>query len=375
MQVYIELLNMKIFLILRSMFYIIFSKKFDHVFYSESEFYQKYFITLITGLSNNSEKIIYLSSEINDVINDKNVRNFYIGNGILLYFTFLIINAKNLIFTVPDLGNNQIKKTKNIDNYIYLFHASNSVHKQFTKDSFKNYDVIFCNGQNQTHELKYLENHYKIKKKLMINSGYLYFDYLKNVSNISLKSESILIAPSWNYNKDNFFTKTCSKLIKQLLIDNFKVILRPHPEHYKRYKKTIDLIKKENKNNNNFTIDYQPENIDSMNKAKVLITDCSGIAPEYLFTYKRPVIYFDDYKKIHNNDFDYLDLDVFEDVIKDSFGYRLKEVNIKNIKYEISKAIELFDKKKENVNIFAKDKFYNFQSSLKTHLDFFLRQK
>ena len=65
---------MKIFLILRSMFYIIFSKKFDHVFYSESEFYQKYFITLITGLSDNSEKIIYLSSEINDVINDKNVR-------------------------------------------------------------------------------------------------------------------------------------------------------------------------------------------------------------------------------------------------------------------------------------------------------------
>ena len=167
-------------------------------------------------------------------------------------------------------------------------------------------------------------------------------------------------------------------MIKQLTIDGFEIILRPHPEHYKRYMKTIESIIFENKGNKNFFLDDNVENIESMNNSKVLITDCSGIAPEYLFTYKRPVIYFDDYKKIHNNDFDYLDLDVFEDVIKDSFGYRLKEVNIKNIKnikYEISKAIELFDKKKENVNIFAKDKFYNFQSSLKTHLDFFLRQK
>ena len=41
-----------------------------------------------------------------------------------------------------------------------------------------------------------------------------------------------------------------------------------------------------------------------MNKSDILITDCSGIAPEFLFTYKRPIIYFDKYSKIHNDNFD-----------------------------------------------------------------------
>jgi len=366
---------MKLLKLLSVIFFIIFTKKIKHTFYSENISYQKYFINLILGLSKKGEKIIYLSSDINDVIDDQNVKNFYIGNGIVFYFIFLIINTKNLIFTVPDLDNNKIKKTKNIDNYIYLFHASNSTHKQFTKSSFDNYDVIFCNGPYQNKELRYLEKYNNKQEKLLINTGYLYFDYLKNKSNISLKEKNILIAPSWNYSEENFFTKICSKLIKQLLVDDLKVILRPHPEHYKRYKKTIELILSENKHDENFILDNEPENIKSMNKASVLITDCSGIAPEYLFTYKKPIIYFNEYPKIHNEHFNKLNLDVFEDLVRDNFGYCIKETQIKDIKKEINEATSIFNSKIKNIDTFAKVNFYNFQTSLQAHLDYFLNQK
>jgi len=361
--------------LVRTLFFVIFSKKINYVFYSEKLPYQKYFITLIRALSENNKTIIYLSSDIDDFIYDKNVRNYYIGNGSVLYFVFLIISARNLIVTVPDLGNNFIKKTKNVDNYIYLFHAANSSHKQFTKNSFDNYDTIFCNGPYQNKELRYLEKYNNKNKKLLINSGYLYFDYLKNKANIFKKNKSILIAPSWNYSKKNFFTQTCSKLIKQLLINGSEVILRPHPEHYKRYKKTIELILYENKNDKNFFIDYEADNIKSMNESKVLITDCSGIALEYLFTYKKPIIYFTKYAKIHNNDFEKLDLLVFEELVRDNFGYCIKELNIENINTEINEAITIFNTKTEKIDIFAKENFYNFQNSLDTYLAYFLKQK
>ena len=168
-----------------------------------------YFISLILDISNNGKQVIYLSSDLDDYINNKNVKSFYIGNGISLYFIFLLVSTKNLILTVPDLGNNKIKKTRNVDNYIYMFHASNSVHKQFTKTSFDNFDTIFCNGPYQYNELRHIEKYYNKKKKFLIDTGYLYFDYLKNKSNIFLEDKNILIAPSWNYSKENFFTKIC----------------------------------------------------------------------------------------------------------------------------------------------------------------------
>ena len=36
---------------------------------------------------------------------------------------FLIIRAQNMFLTLTDLDNHAVKKTKNVDKYIYYFHA------------------------------------------------------------------------------------------------------------------------------------------------------------------------------------------------------------------------------------------------------------
>ena len=258
---------------------LIFSKKFDFIFFSEEKSYQKYYILLIEKLLTKKFSIAYLSSDENDFINFKNVKNYYIGQGLVRMFIFLIIRSKFLFLTLPDLGHNEIKKQPNIINYyIYFLHSVHSAHKAFKKNAFNNYDIIFCAGDYHYNELRKLEEINNSKKKILPKTGYLYFDYLNKYKENKKNKEFILVAPSWNYNKKNFLNETCIDLITNLLKSDQKVIFRPHPEHYKRNKVILKLIKENFMINKNFTFDEMPENIESMSKSKVLITDNSGIA-------------------------------------------------------------------------------------------------
>ena len=56
-------------------------------------------------------------------------------------------------------------------------------------------------------------------------------------------------------------------IIGNLIEKGFNVTLRPHPEHYKRSKKTIDRIIKLFGNNDKFEFDYDISNLKSMEKA------------------------------------------------------------------------------------------------------------
>ena len=48
-----------------------------------------------------------------------------------------------------------------------------------------------------------------------------------------------------------------------------------------------------------FIYDDSPENFTAMNRA-MLITDNSGISIEFMMIFKKPVIYYDEFDKIHN---------------------------------------------------------------------------
>ena len=51
-----------------------------------------------------------------------------------------------------------------------------------------------------------------------------------------------------------------------------------------------------------------------------MITDNSGITFEFVLALKRPVIYLDYIDKIHNLNFDQINLDTIEDNFKQTFG-------------------------------------------------------
>ena len=70
-----------------------------------------------------------------------------------------------VVMTLTDLGNHEIKRSKNCKSYAYLFHSLVSTHKGYTHKAFENYDVILSNGEYQKKEFEIFEKLFNFKKK------------------------------------------------------------------------------------------------------------------------------------------------------------------------------------------------------------------
>jgi len=337
-----------------------------YLFFSENKTYQKYTYLLIEALVKKyPNEVYYVSADINDKINNIGVRNIFIGKGFLMNIFFLIIRAQNIYLTVTDLGNHAVKKTKNVDNYVYYFHSPLSTSKIYTETAFDNYDVILCNGDYHFNEIRKRESQKKIKKKKLIKTGYFYFDYLKDRINNQVEANEILIAPSWNYNQKNFINENLEEIIRSVLKKGYNVKFRPHPENFKRSMNIINSFKK-NFSNEKFILDENTENINSMENAKCLITDNSGIAIEFLLLFKKPVLYFEDIDKVHNTKFnEYNDLVTMDQKVKKTFGYIFKKEDIKDLDTIINKSISDFRNKDAEINDFINNNFYNYGMTIK----------
>ena len=339
--------------------------KLKFIFFSENKSYQKYAKPIIDVICDEyPNQVYYFSIDKNDKIDDKRVKNYFISYFLLKFF-FNFVKADNMFLTLTDLGNHFIKKTKNVDKYIYYFHSPISTSKSYTPKAFDNYDIIMCNANFQIKEIRARENFRNLKKKFLIPTGYFYFDFLSENINFKKNIDKILIAPSWNYNLKNFINENFIKLIVVLLNKNEKVIFRPHPEHYKRSKKILQEIKNKFLNKN-FEFDDSCENLNSMEDAKCLITDNSGIAIEYITILKRPVLYLDELDKIHNTEFnDYSNLETIDYKIKKNFGYLFRKNDFNQIDIIINESIDDFKKKKPMLEVFINENFSNYGETKK----------
>lgn len=341
------------------------NKKIKIIFYSESKFYQKFSYSLIEFFSKKYPgQVYYVSSDLDDKIEDLNVKNLFIGKSLLMGFFFSIIKAEYLFLTLTDLGNHSIKKTKNIDKYIYYNHSGSSTFRGYTEGSFDNYDIILCNGQYQIDEIRFREKQKNIVKKDLVLTGHFYFDYLSKKIDFNQKANEILLAPTWSYEYKNFINENFINLIEELLEKNFNVIFRPHPEHFKRSRSILEIINNKFKSNDKFSLDDKANNLDSMQKAKCLITDISDIALEYMLVLNRPVLYLDS-SKIHNKNYSYFkDFENIELKFKNEFGLTFNDKDINKINLLINDSIKNF-----NSNILdlkrMRDKYYfNFEKTI-----------
>ena len=341
------------------------NKKIKIIFYSESRFYQKFSYSLIEFFSKKYPgQVYYVSSDLNDKIESLDVNNLFIGKSLLMGFFFSIIKAEFLFLTLTDLGNHSIKKTKNIDKYVYYNHSGSSTFRGYTEGSFDNYDIILCNGQYQIDEIRFREKQKNISKKNLILTGHFYFDFISKKIDFSHKANEILIAPTWSYEYKNYINEKFINIIDKLLKKNFNIIFRPHPEHFKRSRSILKIIYNKFKLNDNFRFDDKASNIESMQKAKCLITDISDIALEYMLVLNRPVLYLDS-SKIHNKNYsDFKDFDTLELKFKNEFGFTFNDKDIEKIDLLINDSINNFNSRILNLKQ-MKDKYYfNFEKTI-----------
>ena len=74
------------------------NKKIKIIFYSESKFYQKFSYSLIEFFSKRYPgQVYYVSSDSDDRIEDLEVNNFFVSNGLLTSFFFSFITYSHEI--------------------------------------------------------------------------------------------------------------------------------------------------------------------------------------------------------------------------------------------------------------------------------------
>ena len=337
----------------------------EFIFYSESKFYRDHFIDLILNFKKTgNQNLVLITSDKEDYNYFKDILTcIYIKNYFLLIIFFKSLECKFMIMTLAGLGN-PFQKSKLCKYYVYFFHGIASTHQFYTKSAFDNYDIIFVNGEYQSNELKFIENKYALPKKEIVKSGYFYFDNIRKKANLkNRKKNHILFAPSWNYNRQNLFDDYSIDIIKLLLSNNFFLTLRPHPEHFKRSANIIKKIEKLFSGNDNFILDTNFSNLESLEKSEILITDNSSIVFEFMLIFKRPIIYMDYKGKIHNVDSKNIDIKTIDEEFKNLFGNTINISNLKDLPVLCEDLINKNNISNELVDLFCKKYLSNLDNS------------
>lgn len=275
------------------------SQKFHVIFFAEGGHYFQYFRHLFEELVlRPGIRIAYITGDKNDaVLQDHRVEGFCLKA--TLAGVFPRLQADVMVMTMPDLQNFIFKKSPSVKKYVYVFHALVSTHQQYRTHAFDHYDAIFCTGPQQEAEVRESEKLYGLAMKEIVRYGYPLLEELKAKANqATVQKRKVLVAPSCY--KEGIFNTCIEELVERLGGMGYQLWLRPHPEFIKRNKKVYDRLVKRMDNANNVRFDASPSVFTHLVDAGILVTDRSGIALEYAFATKRPVLFVDTPLKVQN---------------------------------------------------------------------------
>ncbi len=332
--------------------------------YSEGLNYRNYFINIINCLNEKNIKIFYFTSDLKDLeaINE-NTRPIFIGKGLIRILFFTSLKCDFMLMTLTDLNNHELKRSIRCKNYAYIFHSLVSTHKSYNQNAFNNYDIIFSNGEYQKKELLKLEEINSSKKKKIFNTGYSYLEFLqKQKINQKEITNTVLFAPSWSKFNDNLLEKHGFNLINSI-IRKRKIILRPHPQSLSKSSKKIKFIEKNFLNNENFLLNRNIFDLRPIFQSQLLITDNGGMALEYAFITKKPVIFIDYKDKIHNENFKKVNLETLEDNFRKKFGLVVQANQIENLNDIIDHKVKDYENAEGDIKNFFKENEIEFENS------------
>src|SRR3989344_5769767 len=288
--------------------------------------------------------ISYITSDPNDPVlhvTDPHVITFYIRTLAPYFMAFL--NARVCVMTMPDLEHLAIRRSANPVYYIYVMHTLVSTFRTYRPNALDAYDAIFCAGPHHLEEIRKREELAGLKPKILIEQGYwrleeVYrkFQEYKN-KNISSRPKTILVAPSWG--KENLLELCGLELVRILLGEGYKVIVRPHPETVRRHPELLKSFRDEFSGNENFVFEDSIASVDSLLEADLLICDMSGVAVEYGFGTQRPVLFLDKPLKVINPNYQELGLEPVELTLRPLLGPSIDPKNIKDIGNAVSELI------------------------------------
>tara|TARA_B100000989_G_scaffold299019_1_gene292026 strand:- start:6234 stop:7358 length:1125 start_codon:yes stop_codon:yes gene_type:complete len=345
-------------------------------FYSEGKNYWPHLEGLVLEVLEKSKfKVCYVSSKKDDpglFIKHSRLKTFIIGDSYVRDHFFQNLDTRVLVMTMPDLGNFRVKRSHNNVHYVYVQHSIVSLHMIYREGAFNNYDTICAVGYHHVNEIRKIEEKYNLPKKNIIELGYSRLDSLIKKNHIVTKTnkikekihKKILIAPSWGPN-GIIESGLGESLTTQLLDLGHEVVIRPHPETIRFAKDQIEKIKRKHVNNKMFSFERDIVGDESLYSSDIMISDWSGVALEYAFALKKPVIFCDLPRKINNKNYLEIEIDPIEVSIRSKVGLIWDGIS------PISESIKISSQKNKNdLNALIDQYCFNLGYSDKIFVEF-----
>ena len=352
------------------------------VIYNEDIRYWNVFKPVLDAFENHETEVTYFTSCKEDPVFNaeyKFVFSQYIGEGNTAFAKLNFLSADVVLMTTPGLDVYQLKRSRNVKHYAHLEHSVGdaTMYRMFGLDYF---DSILVTGMYKEKDVRWLEEHRNINRKEIVSVGCTYLDeFKKRIEKIPAEKDhkfTVLLSPSWG--PSAILSRYGEKLLDSLQATGWNIIVRPHPQSRISEKEILDRLTSRYKDMENIIWDYNSDNIFSLKKADIMISDFSGIIYDYTFLCDKPVMYV-------NADMDLRMYDAWYvpgqkpwqvNAVK-KFGIELKESQFSNIKEIIqnardSKELEDLRHKAKNEaweNIgFAGEKVYEFMVSRENDL-------
>ncbi len=338
------------------------------VIYSERSGFYKYFEGIISELLARSNLTIhYVTNDPDDKIfalAEPRIRPYYIGNKKLITL-MMRMDADMVLMTTPDLEKYYIKRSlvrKDIE-YVYVPHDPMSMHMGFGEGALDHFDTVFCTGPHVVREVRETEEVYGLPAKNLVEFGYpladaLIVSYQAIEGNLDAKKQ-ILIAPSWQ--EDNLMDSCLDSLIDGLLCDEYRVIVRPHPEYKKRYADRLAKIVEKYREKVCFELDLADNR--SIYRSDLLVTDWSGIAPEFAFATGKPVLFVNTKMKVENPNWQKIPSIPVEISLREKLGIAVNKEELGRVKEIAEKLLSEQAFYKEKIMQARDAHFYNLGAS------------
>ena len=320
--------------------------KHPFVIYAESARYWSVFKPIIDEFEDRGIDVLYYTAKEDDPFFSekyKHIAGEAIGEGNKAFTRLNFLEADVCLMTTPGLDVYQLKRSRGVKHYSHIMHSVDDAtsYRLFGLDY---YDSVLLSGEYQKAHLRLLEEQRNIQKKGLEVVGCPYLDTLQEkVVQMGLPFSSsvsdkftVLVAPSWGSN--GILVKYGERLLDPLVATGFSVIVRPHPQSVTSEKDVLERLKKRYQDNASVEWDFSRENLTSLSRANIMISDFSGVIFDYAFLFDRPFMY------VHS-DFDdrpYDAGDIEEEPWKfrvlPEIGIELKESDFTNLKQVLTDA-------------------------------------
>jgi hypothetical protein len=313
-----------------------------YVIYCEGKQYWNVFKPVLDEFEKSKTGVLYLTSSQDDPVFDTSwsfVKPEYLGEGNRAFARINMLRAGVCLMTTPGLDVYQLKRSKTVKHYAHILHAPSdaTMYRLFGIDYF---DSVLLTGDYQAADIRILEHQRNISEKKLITVGCSYLDiFAEKIKSIPAEENhpfTVLVSPSWG--PSALLTRYGKKLLDPLSESGWRVIIRPHPQSKKSEAEMLERLQARYKDSKNIDWDYERENIYSLNKSDIMISDFSGIIFDYMFLHDKPVLYVSQDIDMRPYDADDLDHELWQFKIVKEAGIELREEDFPRITEIIKNA-------------------------------------